>query len=65
MNFKMVRYILGWIFIFEAMFMAVPLLTALIYGETALWFFLGSAALCLIIRRLLTFKARKHKAVCP
>ncbi len=60
MNFKMVTYILGWILVFEAIFMTVPVITAVIYGETALWYFLGTAAVCLILGRLLTFKKRKN-----
>ncbi len=33
MNFKMIRNILGWILIFEAGFMTVPAITAIVYGE--------------------------------
>lgn len=60
MNYKMITYILGWILIFEGLFMAVPVLTAIIYGESALWYFLGTAALCLALGWLLTFKKRKN-----
>lgn len=60
MNYKMVTYILGWILIFEAIFMTVPIITAVIYNENALWYFLGTALICLIIGKLLTFKKRKN-----
>ena len=33
MNYKMIRYTLGFILAFEAAFMLVPLLTALIFKE--------------------------------
>ncbi len=33
MNYRMIRYILGWILIFSAMFMAVPMITALFFAE--------------------------------
>ncbi|MBP1544714.1 MAG: TrkH family potassium uptake protein [Oscillospiraceae bacterium] len=59
MNYKMVTYILGWIMIFEAIFMAVPSITAVIYGESALWSFLITAGICLVIGGLLTMKKRK------
>ncbi len=44
MNFKMISYILGWILIFESLFMIVPSVTAVCYGESALWYFLVTAA---------------------
>ena len=45
MNFKMIWYILGWIMIFSALFMLLPMITALVYGETELFSFLAAAAL--------------------
>ena len=50
----MITYILGWILIFEAIFMAVPALTAVFYGESAVWWFLATAAVCVLIGLLLT-----------
>lgn len=41
MNYRMIKYITGWLLIFEALFMAVPLVTALVYRESALWSFLS------------------------
>lgn len=40
MNFKMIRYILGWVLIFESAFMLLPCVTALIYGERSGFAFL-------------------------
>lgn len=49
MNYSVIRYILGWIMIFEAAFMLLPCLVAIIYKEAAglafLYVLLGSAAL--------------------
>ncbi|MBP3922937.1 MAG: TrkH family potassium uptake protein [Ruminiclostridium sp.] len=60
MNYKMISYILGWILIFAAAFMTVPMITAIIYEEVTFFYFLGTAIVCLIIGRLLTFKKRKN-----
>ena len=54
MNYRMITYILGWILIFEALFMAVPILTAVCYGESTVWWFLATAAVCVLIGMLLT-----------
>lgn len=54
MNYRMITYILGWILIFEAIFMAVPALTAVCYGESAVLWFLATAAVCVLIGMLLT-----------
>jgi len=56
----MISYILGWILVFAAAFMTVPMITAIIYGEATFFHFLGTAIVCLIIGRLLTFKKRKN-----
>ncbi|MBQ7836973.1 MAG: TrkH family potassium uptake protein [Clostridia bacterium] len=60
MNFKMITYVIGWLLTFEAAFMAVPIITAAVYGEVEAWHFVGTAVFCLIIGRLLTFKKRKN-----
>ena len=54
MNYRMITYILGWILIFEAIFMAVPAITAVCYGESAVWWFLATAAVCVGIGLMLT-----------
>ena len=54
MNYRMISYVLGWIMVFEAAFMAVPLITAAVFaeGNSALWFGV-SAAVCLVMGGLL------------
>lgn len=49
MNVKMIAYVLGWILVFESIFMALPALTAVFYGESAFWYFLLTAVICLMI----------------
>ncbi len=46
MNYRMIRNILGWLLIFECGFMAVPAVTAIVYGESQLWHFLATMLLC-------------------
>ncbi len=59
MNYKMITYILGWLLTFEAIFMLVPTVTAICYGESQVWYFVGTAAVCAVAGRLLTLKKRK------
>ena len=56
MNYRMITYILGWILIFEGLFLSLPTITALIYGESALWSYLLSLSGCLLIGSLLVLK---------
>ncbi len=57
MNYKMIGYTLGLILRFEAVFLAVPIITALCYFEwMSLLSFLGTAAICLAISFILAFK---------
>ena len=54
MNYRMITYILGWILIFEAIFMAVPIITAVCYGESTIVWYLATAAVCLGLGLMLT-----------
>ena len=63
MNFRMIKNILGWILIFEAGFMLVPLLTAIIYTEETFLSYLISMGICLIIGFLLIWKKPKNKTL--
>lgn len=63
MNFRMITNILGWILIFEAGFMAVPTLTALIYSESVIWAYLITIAICLVIGFALVWKKPKDKTL--
>lgn len=57
MNYKMIRHTIGIILMFEAGFMAVPMLTAVFSGEwRELLMFAISAAICLLIGKLLSLK---------
>ena len=33
MNYKLIEYIIGWILKFEALFLLLPMLVGMIYGE--------------------------------
>ncbi len=60
MNYRMIRHVLGWILIFEAGFLLVPAITAVVYGEwRQLWHFLATVLLCATIGRLCTFRRPK------
>jgi trk system potassium uptake protein TrkH len=57
MNYKMIRHTIGIILLFEAGFMAVPMLTAVFSGEwRELLMFAISAAACLLVGKLLSLK---------
>lgn len=56
MNYRMITYVLGWILVFEALFMAVPIITALVYAEHIVWSYAGSAAICAAAGGLLIMK---------
>lgn len=56
MNIRSIAYILGWILNLEAMFMLLPVATAVIYGESQGVAFAVTAVLCLLVGYLLTHK---------
>ncbi len=56
MNYRMITYVLGWILVFEALFMAVPIITALVYAEHIIWSYAGGAAICAAAGGLLIMK---------
>lgn len=49
MNVRMIRYIIGWLMLFEAAFLAIPALTAVIYREAVVWHYLGAMLLCALL----------------
>ena len=59
MNYRMIRYTLGWILLFEAAFMLIPLLTAWVYGEKSGLFFLLTAGILLLVGGLLVLRKPK------
>ena len=56
MNFSIIIYLLGWILNFESIFLAVPAITALIYGEKEGFAFLITIGICLLLGLLITFR---------
>lgn len=60
MNYRMITYILGWILIFEGLFMAVPMITAAVYGEPVLWSYLMVQSGCMLIGGLIVMKKPKN-----
>ena len=61
MNYSIIAYIIGWILNFEALFMALPCITAIFYHEHSGWAFFLSAMLCLLIGIPLVQKKTKNK----
>lgn len=61
MNYSIIIYIIGMILKIEAVFMALPAITALIYQETSGVAFLITIALCLVIGLPLTRKSRQER----
>ncbi len=49
MNYSMIIYLLGWILNFEAIFLLIPTITALLYGEGEIFSFLITIGICLLI----------------
>lgn len=63
MNYRMIKYTLGWVLLFEAGFFLVPMITALVYGETEFWDFLLSAAFCMGASGLLLIGKPKSRVL--
>lgn len=63
MNYKIIKYIVGWVLIFEALFMLPALLTAVIYQEKAGLSLLLSMGLSLAAGFLLSHKKVKNKSM--
>lgn len=62
MNVSIILFIIGWILNFEAAFMALPCIVAVIYGEREILAFLASMALCLVIGIPLVLRKPKSRA---
>ena len=54
MNFYIVRKTLGWIVLFEGLFMLIPLITSIVYWESEFFVFLACMLICAGIGFLLT-----------
>ncbi len=60
MNYLIVKSIIGRVLYFEAAFMLLPCITALIYQEYSGWSFVFTALLCVLIGAVLTRKKPKN-----
>ena len=62
MNYRMIKYTVGWLLLFEAGFLCVPLITAAVYGENAFTAFLISIGICVAVSLLFLFvgKPKSH-----
>ena len=57
MNYKMIRYTLGLILRFQAMFLLVPIITSIVYKEwTSLSAFAATAGICLFLAFVMAYK---------
>jgi len=63
MNYRMIKYVLGWILLFETMFLSVPLVTAAVYSEAEFWHFLATMAICAATGGLLILKKPKDSTL--
>lgn len=61
MNYSIIIYILGWILKFQAVFMALPLITSLIYQETDAVSFVITIVLCLLAGIPMTLRRPKNQ----
>ena len=63
MNFHFVKRTIGWILIFEALFLVVPAVTALVYWEEEIWDFLVTMLLCGAVGALLILGKLKNNNI--
>ncbi|MBE6594668.1 MAG: TrkH family potassium uptake protein [Ruminococcaceae bacterium] len=60
MNYRMIKYVLGWVLLFEALFLTAPTLTALICKEEVLAALLWCVAACMAVGFLLILRRPKN-----
>ena len=61
MNFSVVRYVIGYVLVAEAAFMALSCIVALIYQEQEGWAFVITAALCVLMGGFLLRKKPENR----
>lgn len=61
MNYRIIAYIVGWVFNLQAIFMMLPVLTAVVYGEKDIFAFFAAIVVCLVIGLPLTRKKPTNK----
>ena len=59
MNYSIIRYLLGTVLKFESLFLLLPVLVGIFYGERSAWSFLIVAFICLTVGILLSFRKPK------
>ena len=60
MNSSVIRYILGWVLKIEAILLLLPTLVAIIYKESAGFFYLLVSGLCLLTGFLMSMRKPKN-----
>ncbi len=63
MNYRIIRYIIGWVLNFEAILMLPACAVAVIYREQAGWSLLATVFLCLLCGAALTWRKLQNKAM--
>ena len=63
MNYRMIKYTLGWLLMFEAGFFLVPIITAAVYREAEILDFAISMAICAATAGLLLIGKPKNRAL--
>lgn len=61
MNYSIIRYIIGWVMVMEAVLLLLPAVVSLIYQEKSFWAFLSVAVLCGIAGGLSVLRKPKSK----
>ena len=61
MNYSMIFFIIGWVFIIEAALMAPSALVAVLYSERSIWAFAAAIGLCLLLGVPLVRKQTANK----
>ncbi len=63
MNYRMIKNVLGWLLLFEAAFLLLPLITAVIFWEKAFFAFLITVGLCFAVGWLAVWQKPKNTAL--
>ncbi len=63
MNFQIIKKMIGWLLVFNAIFMVIPLITAVCFWEKEFFVFLGVMAFCALIGWLLIRKKPKKDTI--
>ena len=64
MNYRMIKYTLGWLMVFEAGFLLVPIITAICYREwSTLLAFIGVAAICAALGLICVIKKPQNTSI--